>query len=125
MATTTVAPTPTTPKTQTTTLTSASGERLRVVAKLKRKTGQVTVCVMHGSAKNGDGTRTNRRGMTTVHPSMDQAEKAVLAVVAQAIKAGWVQTQKTMAPKVDEFTTIPVPAKAPAPSKTPATTPKK
>ena len=68
MATTSIAQTPATPttpkppKTQTTTLTAPSGERLRIIAKLHKKSGQGTSYMMRSSAKNGDGKRVTERG---------------------------------------------------------------
>ena len=75
------------------------------------KSGTARSFVRLLAAKNGTGTRTSSRGLSASHPTMAEAEKAVEAHKASALKQGWglpVKRSRT----VDAFTTIPAPGKA-------------
>jgi hypothetical protein len=127
MAPTSIAQTPTTPtpdrpKNKTVRMTGADGSQLKIQLRVSKKSGQITSAVVHSTSKNGSGTRVHATGARATHASMDEAGKAVFALVAAAQKIGWQQAATTVT-KADAFDAahLPVPGKV-APT---ATTSKK
>jgi len=92
-------------------LTGATGESLRVVAKKKGDGTAVTFAVR--TIKAGK-KKTNERGLTEPHPTLETALAKQKQLVAAAQKMGWTirETKQGFERKPDAFTALPAPTKA-------------